>query len=91
MNEVNSLVRSRPSASSTAPNVTALIRNTHPTPTRATSAPATAGPTRRAALKDAEFSATALPRYLVGTSWLTNACRTGASKAAATPSPSANA
>ena len=50
-----------------------------------------AGPTRRAALNDAEFSETALGRSFSETSYDTNAWRAGASIAETTPSAKANA
>ena len=74
---------------STAAKETALIRKTQPAPTAAVMSPATAGPTMRARLKDAEFSATAFDRFGPPTSCDTKVCRAGASKAAATPSRNA--
>src|SRR5437762_5697055 len=50
---------SRPSVRITATKLTLLTKNAGPTPTLAMRTPATAGPTIRAALKAAEFSATA--------------------------------
>ncbi len=56
-----------------------------PPPIAAMSRPATAGPTRRAALKEAELSPTALERSSGPTISETNDCRAGASKAVPTP------
>ncbi len=75
---------------STAANEAALIRNTHPDPTQAMTAPATAGPTIRAALKEVEFSATAFDRSASPTSSDTKVWRAGASNAEAQPSRNAN-
>ena len=47
--------------------VKAFNRNTHPGPTADTAIPATAGPTRRAILKEVELSPTALGSLLGGT------------------------
>ena len=66
------------------------MRKTGPVPTQAMSRPARAGPTMRAAWKDALFRPTALLWSSRGTISLTNACRAGASTAAADPSASAN-
>ncbi len=65
--------------------------NIHPVPTRTMNRPATAGPIIRAALKDAEFSATALLVFSFVTKSETKAWRAGLSKAATRPSPRANA
>ena len=65
--------RSSASDSSVAAKVRALIRNTQPAPTATVSTPAAAGPTRRAALNDAELRATALGRSFSETSSDTNA------------------
>ncbi len=69
--------------------LTALMRNTQPVPTPAMSTPATAGPIMRAALKDAELSATAFERSSSETSSETKDWRAGASSAEAMPSRSA--
>jgi hypothetical protein len=82
-------VRSSVMANTVKPKVTALIRNTHPAPTATVSRPATAGPIRRAPLKEAELSATAFERLSSGTSSETKVCRAGASIAATTPRPRA--
>jgi hypothetical protein len=47
--------------------VNALTRKTQPAPTQAMTRPAAAGPSRRAALKEAEFRPTALERSPAGT------------------------
>jgi len=74
----------------TAPNEAALMRKTQPEPTAAIRTPAMAGPTRRAALNEAEFRATALDNSASGTRSDTNVWRAGESKAPTHPSRSAN-
>ena len=64
---------------------TLLMKNTGPTPTRPMSTPATAGPTIRAALNAAEFSATAFATSPLPTMSMTNDCRAGWSTAFAKP------
>src|SRR5256886_2768483 len=64
---------------------TLLIKNTGPTPTRPMSTPATAGPTIRAALNAAEFSATAFATSPLPTMSMTNDCRAGWSTTFAKP------
>ena len=54
------------------------------------STPAIAGPTMRAALKEAELRPTALVRSSAETSSDTNDCRAGASNTAAVPSTNAS-
>ena len=55
------------------------------TPSRAIRRPATAGPTMRAALNEAELSATAFTRSARPTSRITKDCRTGESSVLARP------
>ena len=62
-----------------------------PSPTTASSSPATAGPTTRAALNTAELSEMALIRSSLLVIWITSACRPGMSKALITPSRPASA
>ena len=62
-----------------------------PSPTEATSTPATAGPSMRAALTIDEFSAMALGKSSRVTISMTNDCRVGMSKAFTTPRPAAMA
>ena len=62
-----------------ARKVAALTAKTRPGPTAAVTIPAAAGPRSRAALKEAEFSPTALARWSVGTMRTTKIWRAGAS------------
>ena len=55
-----------------AANVTVFNKNTQPEPITATRTPATAGPINRAELKEVEFRATALERWVSGTISETN-------------------
>ena len=59
--------------------VSALTRKTQPAPIQAITRPAAAGPSKRAALKEAEFRPTALARSPAGTIRATKICRAGAS------------
>lgn len=61
-------VRMAASADRTATKLTALIRKAAADPQRATTSPASAGPTTRAPLKAAELSAIALVRWARSTS-----------------------
>ena len=70
----------------TARKLKPLIRKQVPSPTTASSSPATAGPTTRAALNTAEFSEMALMRSSLLVIWITSAWRPGMSKALITPS-----
>src|SRR5690625_7199696 len=63
-----------------AAKVMPLIMNTQPVPTAATSRPATPGPIIRAALKEAEFRATALASEEAGTMSETKTCLAGRSE-----------
>jgi hypothetical protein len=70
----------RPSSvTSTTANPTPFTTKDGTTPTRAIRRPATAGPTIRAALKEAELSATAFTRSFRPTRLITKDCRAGAS------------
>jgi hypothetical protein len=66
-----------------------LPRKHQPSPTAATSSPATAGPTTRAPLNIEELSAMALTRSSRPTISTTNDCRAGMSNALVTPSSAA--
>src|SRR3546814_11371270 len=77
------------SETSTAAYEPALTTNSQPSPIAAISTPATAGPSIRAALKEAEFSATAFARSSSLTRSDTNACRAGASNAVTQPTNNA--
>ena len=70
----------------TAEKLMPLIRKQVPSPTKASTTPATAGPTTRAALKTAEFSEMALIRSSLEVIWMTSAWRPGISKALMMPS-----
>ena len=75
----------------TGRKLAALMTSDGPTPQRAIRTPASAGPTRRAPLKDALFSPTALGRSSGPTISDANACRVGLSTAEIAPSMSASA
>src|ERR1022692_818334 len=70
----------------TARKLKPLIRKQVPSPTTASSSPAMAGPTTRAALNTAELSEMALIRSSRLVIWITSAWRPGMSKALITPS-----
>jgi len=65
--------------------VAALTMNTQPGPHAAIMSPATAGPSKRAALKFALLSATALTTWSAGTRSETIDCRAGPSTAVKIP------
>ncbi|CAG7844860.1 hypothetical protein USB125703_01111 [Pseudoclavibacter triregionum] len=71
--------------------VAAFTRMTGPAPMTTVSTPAIAGPSRRAPLKDVEFSAIAFERSSGDTISETKAWRAGASSEATMPRPSAKA
>ena len=81
--------RSIASATSTATNVNALMTNTQPEPTSTMRKPATAGPIMRAALNEAELSATAFDMFEPDTRSATNVWRAGVSTAFTRPRASA--
>src|SRR5665647_2686146 len=70
----------------TARKLKPLIRKQVPSPTTASSSPAMAGPTTRAALNTAELSEMALIRSSLLVIWITSAWRPGMSKALITRS-----
>src|ERR1035437_6999443 len=74
----------------TARKLKPLIRKQVPSPTTASSTPAMAGPTTRAALNVAELSEMALMRSSLLVIWITSAWRPGMSKALITPSAPAS-
>ena len=76
---------------STATYESALSQKQPPSPTVASSTPATAGPTMRAVLNAAELSAMALPRSSFPTISTTNDCRAGRSNALMMPNTNARA
>jgi hypothetical protein len=73
------------SATSIAPNDTALMRKHGPTPASAITPPASAGPRMRAVCTITLFSATALTVRSVPTSSVTKLWRAGLSKAFTAP------
>ena len=79
------------SAVATTSSPTALSTKAGATPTRAISSPPIAGPTMRAALKEAEFSATALARSALPTISTMNDWRAGESNVWARPASTATA
>ena len=87
---MSSRVRIMSSATIIARNVAAFATKTQPEPRATIERPPTAGPIRRAMLKDAEFSATAFDAFSIATMSDTNACRAGASNAFAMPKHAAN-